>query len=84
MILGGPLATLRRVIALFALIVLDALADDLRPDTGFTPGAPVEVDPIPPSGSTSAPLFTFPVGGRGEPYEDAPGRSRHGDHAQCM
>lgn len=54
-------ATPRHAIALLTLIVPAALANDLRPATAFAPGAPVEVDPIPPSGSTSAPLLTFPV-----------------------
>jgi len=57
----GALPTLRHAIALPTHIVPTALANNLRPDAGFTPGAPVEVDPIPPSGSTSAPPFTFPV-----------------------
>ncbi|GLZ32077.1 hypothetical protein Lesp02_42650 [Lentzea sp. NBRC 105346] len=52
---------LHRAVALFVLIVQLALADELRPDVSFTPGAPVEVAPTPPSGATSAPPFTFPV-----------------------
>lgn len=52
---------LHRVVALFTLIVLAALSDQLRPDTSFVPGIPVEVAPMPPSGATSTPTFTFPV-----------------------
>jgi hypothetical protein len=52
---------LHRAVALFVLIVQLALADELRPEVSFTPGAPVEVAPMPPSGATSAPPFTFPV-----------------------
>lgn len=60
-ILYGAPMTLRHAIALLTLIVPVALANDLRPATAFAPDAPVEVDPIPPSGSTSAPLLTFLV-----------------------
>lgn len=52
---------LHRAVALFTLIVQLALADELRPEASFTPGAPVEVAPVPPHGVTSAPTFTFPV-----------------------
>lgn len=52
---------LHRAVALFTLIVLSAQFNYLRPEVSFTPGAPVEVDPLPPQGSTSAPPFTFPV-----------------------
>lgn len=52
---------LHRAVALFVLIVQLALADELRPEVTFTPGAPVEVAPSPPIGATSAPPFTFPV-----------------------
>ena len=52
---------LHRAVALFVLIVQLALADELRPEVSFTPGAPVEVAPTPPNGATSAPPFTFPV-----------------------
>ena len=52
---------LHRAVAIFVLIVQLALADELRPEVSFTPGAPVEVAPTPPSGATSAPPFTFPV-----------------------
>ncbi len=36
-----------------------APANYLRPDTVFTPGSPVEVDPVLPQGSASTPPFTF-------------------------
>lgn len=52
---------LHRAVALFTLIVLTAQFNYLRPEISFTPGASVEVDPLPPQGSTSAPPFTFPV-----------------------
>ena len=62
MILSGALATPRHAICLLTLIVLAAIGNDLRPALTVTPGAPVEVDPVPPAGSTSAPPFTFSVG----------------------
>lgn len=51
---------LHRAVALFTLIVLAALADELRPEVSFDPGAPVEVAPLLPGGATSTPPFTFP------------------------
>ena len=52
---------LHRAVAIFVLITQLALAEELRPVVTFTPGAPVEVAPLPPRGATSAPTFIFPV-----------------------
>lgn len=53
--------TLHRAVALFTLIALIALSNYLRPEVSFNPGVPVEVDPLPPKGFTSAPPLTYPV-----------------------
>lgn len=61
MIPHGARATPQHELALCTPVALAALPNNLRPDTRFALGAPAEVDPIPPSGFTSAPLLTFPV-----------------------
>lgn len=50
----------RRAAALFTLIVLAGVSDELRPEVTFRPGMPVEVAPAPPHGATSAPP-TYPT-----------------------
>ena len=52
---------LHRACATFMLIVQLTLAEELRPEFSFMPGAPVEVAPVPPHGATSTPTFSFPV-----------------------
>lgn len=68
---------LHRAFAVFMLIVQLALAEELRPEVSFTPGAPVEVAPSPPpAGPPRHHRSPSRSGDRDEEDEDTAARRR--------